>query len=82
MSLKDLLEVVPGSRQALAAAIGVHPVTLCSWQRGASLPPRTRYPALAASLGMGLEELAALVDHERQKRREKAATEPIEAVGV
>ena len=63
MALKDSLQAIKG--KALAAAVGVHPVTICAWKRGASLPPRTRIPALAAALGMPVDQLAAMVDAER-----------------
>jgi transcriptional regulator with XRE-family HTH domain len=67
MSLKQILDSLRGVD--LAKSLGVHPVTICLWKRGASFPPRTRIPALAAALGIPAAELAALIDAERQSRR-------------
>lgn len=66
MTLKDSLEARRGVD--LAKAIGVHPVTISAWKRGASFPPSTRLPSLAAALGMPLADLVALVARERSAR--------------
>lgn len=66
MTLKKVLESMPGVK--IAKAAGVHPVTICAWKRGTSLPPRTRIPSLATALGIPADDLAALVAAERQAR--------------
>lgn len=66
MTLKDSLEAKRGVD--LARALGVHPVTISAWKRGASFPPSTRLPSLAAALGMTLADLSALVARERSAR--------------
>ena len=66
MTLSDALSSKRGVD--IAAAAGVHPVTICAWKRGASLPPRTRIPALAAALGMDADRLTAMVARARTAR--------------
>jgi transcriptional regulator with XRE-family HTH domain len=66
MTLKKTLEALRGVD--LAKAVGVHPVTVSAWKRGASFPPATRLPALATALGIPLSDLAALVARERSAR--------------
>ncbi len=70
MSLKQILDSLRGVD--LAKSLGVHPVTICLWKRGASFPPRTRIPSLAAALGIPAAELSALIESERQQRRSLA----------
>lgn len=66
-----------GNRSEVKAAadIQVAPNTLGAWIDGASLPPSTRLPAIAAALGMPLDNLAAMVARERSRRlrRHRAA---------
>lgn len=66
MTLKESLEAKRGVD--LAKALGVHPVTISAWKRGASFPPSTRLPSLAAALGLPLADLTALVARERSAR--------------
>lgn len=75
MTLKDSLQAMSG--KSLAAAAGVHPVTVCAWKRGSSLPPSTRIPQLAQALGMPVAELAALVAKERLARARKSHRQPL-----
>lgn len=70
MAIKKLLEAATDgqSQSELAQRVGVAQTTVSAWKRGASIPPRTRIPALAAALGMPAEELAAMVARERRRR--------------
>jgi transcriptional regulator with XRE-family HTH domain len=54
-----------GNQATLAARVGVTQGTISAWERGASLPPRPRIPALAAALGRPLDEIEAMVASER-----------------
>ena len=66
MTLKDSLHSLRGVD--LARAVGVHPVTVSAWKRGASLPPTTRLPSLAQALGIPRADLSVLVARERKAR--------------
>ncbi len=74
MTLRDRLYSRRGVD--LAAAVGVHPVTVSDWRNGSSLPTNTRLPALAQALGIPLDDLRTLVDQERAARRATAAPSP------
>lgn len=59
-----------------SAVLGVAPNTLGNWTDGTSLPPATKIPALAAALGVPVDDLRALVDKDRQARRSSLGTRP------
>jgi transcriptional regulator with XRE-family HTH domain len=69
MALTLLLEEARkgGPQSILAHRVGVAQTTISAWERGASIPPNTRIPALAAALGIDEAQLAALVARERQR---------------
>lgn len=56
------------SVNAGAARLGVSWATLDRWMSAGSMPPRTRLPALAITLGIPVEQLAKLVARERSLR--------------
>jgi transcriptional regulator with XRE-family HTH domain len=69
MALTALLEGARkgGPQSVLARQVGVAQTTISAWERGASIPPNTRIPALAAALGIEAEQLAQLVARERKR---------------
>lgn len=69
MLLSKLLSERPETQAELAAKVGVFQTTISCWMRGATLPPRTRIPALAAALGMMVDDLSRLVAKDRAARR-------------
>lgn len=70
MTLKESLDTKRGVD--IARAVGVTPVTVCAWKRGAALPPGPRIPSLALVLDMTEADLRALVAREREARDRKA----------
>lgn len=72
MSLSKILSDRPETQAVLAAAVGVFQTTISAWKRGASLPPSTRIPSLAAALGMSLDDLKAVVAKDRAARKRRA----------
>lgn len=68
MVLANLLEASGLTQTEMASRAGVAQTTVSGWQRGASLPPSTRLPALAAALGMPVADLATMVARERKAR--------------
>ena len=70
MRLIDLISEArgKGSQATLAVRLGVAQPTISGWERGTSLPPRTRIPALAAALGRPVAEIEAIVAADRAAR--------------
>lgn len=68
MTLSELLSARPETQVELAAKVGVFQTTISSWKRGATLPPSTRWPSLAAALGIPFEDLRSLIAQERASR--------------
>ncbi len=68
MLLSKLLSERSETQAEIAAKVGVFQTTVGCWQRGQTLPPSTRLPALAAALGMTVEDLRKLVARDRSTR--------------
>jgi DNA-binding transcriptional regulator YdaS (Cro superfamily) len=56
------------SAESCAPLLGVTANTLRYWLEGSHLPPATRIPSLAASMGVGEERLRRAVDRDRAQR--------------
>lgn len=69
-SLRSVIIQWQGSRSEVEAArqLGVAPNTISNWKDGKSLPSRLVLPPLAQALGIGADDLRALVEVERARR--------------
>lgn len=68
MTLSEILIASGKTQEVLAERFGVFQTTVGTWIRGTSQPPSTRLPAIAAGLGLTLDEVKAAVETDRQKR--------------
>jgi transcriptional regulator with XRE-family HTH domain len=72
MTLSELLNTSGKTQAELAPRFGVFQTTVGNWMRGVSIPPRTRFPAIAAGLELTLEQVEAAVEADRQHRLQVA----------
>lgn len=65
------------TRASIAPILGVSWACVDLWLRAASLPPRTRLPALAAALGRPVAEIEAIVAADRAARAARESKTPV-----
>jgi hydrogenase/urease accessory protein HupE len=68
--------------EVVAPLIGCADGTAHAYGHGKSLPPKTRLPAIAAGMGVSVDELAAVIAGARRTRQRRLAREARSVAGA